>query len=144
MDNFLKYAIDEARQALKEGGIPIGSILVKDGKIVGKGHNMRVQNNDPTAHAEIECLRNTGRTGTFQQTILYSTLMPCYLCAGAIVQFGIKRIIVGESRNFEGAIEFMKSKGVEVINLDSPECVEMMHQFIVNNLDLWCEDIGKV
>jgi cytosine deaminase len=144
MDNFLKYAIDEARQGLKEGGIPIGSILVSNGNIVGKGHNMRVQNNDPTAHAEIQCLRNAGRISTFQQTVLYSTLMPCYLCAGAVVQFGIKRVIVGESRNFDGAREFMKSNGIEVVNLDSPECIEMMHQFIVNNLNLWYEDIGKV
>lgn len=144
MDNFLKYAVDEARQGLKEGGIPIGSILIREGKIVSKGHNMRVQKNDPTAHAEIECLRNTGRIGTFERTVLYSTLMPCYLCAGAVVQFGIKKVIVGESRNFEGAKGFMKSKGIEVVDLDSRECIEMMHQFIVNKQDLWYEDIGKV
>ncbi len=142
--SFLKYAIDEARQGLKQGGIPIGSILVRDGEIIGKGHNMRVQNNDPTDHAEIECLRNTGRIGTFKRTVIYSTLMPCYLCAGAAVQFGISRVIVGESRNFEGAREFMESKGIEVVNVDSPECVEMMHRFIVNNPNLWYEDIGKM
>lgn len=144
MNTFLKHAIDEARHGLREGGIPIGSILVRDGEIIGKGHNMRVQNNDPTAHAEIECIRNTGRIGTFKGTILYSTLMPCYLCAGAAVQFGINRVIVGESRNFEGAREFMTSKGIEVVNVDSPECVEIMRSFIAINPNLWYEDIGRM
>lgn len=105
---------------------------------------MRVQNNDPTAHAEIECIRNTGRIGTFKGTILYSTLTPCYLCAGAAVQFGINRVIVGESRNFEGAREFMTSKGIEVVNVDSPECVEIMRSFIAINPNLWYEDIGRM
>ncbi len=104
---------------------------------------MRVQRNDPTAHAEIECLRSSGRIGTYVQTILYSTLMPCYLRAGAIVQFGIKKVIVGESRNFGGAKEFMESHDVEVIDLDSQECIEMMRVFILNNPNLWQEDIGK-
>lgn len=144
MINFLRYAIDEARQGLKEGGIPIGSVLVREREIIGKGHNMRVQNNDPTAHAEIECLRNTGRIGTFKGTFLYSTLMPCYLCAGAAVQFGINKVIVGESRNFAGAREFMMSKSIEVVDIDSSECVEMMHRFIVNNPNLWYEDIGRM
>lgn len=142
-DTFFKYAVNEAKIGLKEGGIPIGSILVRDGDVVGRGHNMRVQNNDPTAHAEIECLRNSGRIGTYKQTVLYSTLMPCYLCAGAVVQFGIKRVIAGESRNFDGAKELMQSHGIEVVDLDSAECIEMMRTFIVNNPDLWYEDIGK-
>lgn len=143
MDVFFKYAIDEAKMGLKEGGIPIGSILVRNGKVIGRGHNMRVQKNDPTAHAEIECLRNSGRIGTYTQTALYSTLMPCYLCAGAIVQFGIRKVIVGESRNFGGAKGFMQSQDVEIVDLDSAECIEMMRTFILNNSDLWYEDIGK-
>lgn len=143
MDVFFKYAIDEAKMGLKEGGIPIGSILVRNGKVIGRGHNMRVQKNDPTAHAEIECLRNSGRIGTYTQTVLYSTLMPCYLCAGAIVQFGIRKVIVGESRNFGGAKGFMQSQDVEIVDLDSAECIEMMRTFILNNSDLWYEDIGK-
>jgi creatinine deaminase len=143
MDVFFKYAIDEAKMGLKEGGIPIGSILVRNGKVIGRGHNMRVQKNDPTAHAEIECLRNSGRIGTYTQTVLYSTLMPCYLFAGAIVQFGIRRVIVGESRNFGGAKGFMQSQDVEIADLDSAECIEMMRTFILNNSDLWYEDIGK-
>lgn len=143
MDYLLSQALEQARIGLREGGIPIGSVLAKDGNIVGRGHNMRVQNNDPTAHAEIECLRNSGRIGTYKQTVLYSTLMPCYLCAGAAVQFGIKKVVVGESKNFSGAKEFMQAHGIEIIDLDSAECIEMMHTFIINNPTLWLEDIGK-
>jgi cytosine deaminase len=143
MDKFLKSAIEEAREGLSEGGIPIGSILVKEGRIIGKGHNQRIQKSDPMAHVEIDCLRNAGRIGSYKDTVLYSTLMPCYLCAGAVVQFGIKKVIVGESRTFEGALQFMKQHGVEVINLDSNECYEMMQDFIKKNRELWYEDIGK-
>ena len=143
MDKFLKSAIEEARKGLSEGGIPIGSVLVKEGRIIGKGHNQRIQKGDPMAHAEIDCLRNAGRIGSYKDTVLYSTLMPCYLCAGAVVQFGIKKVVVGESRTFEGAPQFMKQHGVEVINLDSNECYEMMQDFIKENRELWYEDIGK-
>jgi cytosine deaminase len=139
----MKTAIEEAKQGKNENGIPIGSVLVKDAKIIGKGHNKRVQDNDPIMHAEIDCLRNAGRIGNYHDTILYSTLMPCYLCAGAIVQFGIKKIIVGESETFAGAKEFMKSHGVEVIDLGIEECKQLMQEFIANNPELWNEDIGK-
>lgn len=143
MDEFMTAAIAEAKQGLNEGGIPIGSVLVKDGKIVGKGHNQRVQKSDPVTHAEIDCLRNAGRIGNYQDTILYSTLMPCYLCAGAVVQFKIKKIIVGESKTFPGAKEFMESHGVEVVDLDLAECTELMKDFINKNSLLWNEDIGE-
>lgn len=139
----MKSAIEEARKGLSEGGIPIGSVLVKEGRIIGKGYNQRIQKSDPMAHAEIDCLRNAGRIGSYKDTVLYSTLMPCYLCAGAVVQFGIKKVMVGESRTFEGALQFMKQNGVEVINLDSNECYEMMQDFIKENRELWYEDIGK-
>ncbi len=139
----MESAIMEAREGLSEGGIPIGSVLVKEGRIIGKGHNQRVQKGDPMAHAEIDCLRSAGRIGSYKDTVLYSTLMPCYLCAGAVVQFGIKKVVVGESRTFEGAFQFMKQHGVEVINLDSSECYEMMQDFIKKNHELWYEDIGK-
>lgn len=142
MDEFLKAAIDEAKTGLSEKGIPIGSVLVKDGKIVGRGHNKRVQDNDPMTHAEIDCLRNAGRVGSYKGTILYSTLMPCYLCAGAVVQFGIKKVYAGESKTFTGAKEFMQSHGVEVIDLNSKECIDMMNDFIAKNPTLWNEDIG--
>jgi cytosine/creatinine deaminase len=143
MDEFMKAAIDEAKTGLQEKGIPIGSVLVKDGKIVGRGHNKRVQDNDPMTHAEIDCLRNAGRVGNYKGTVLYSTLMPCYLCAGAVVQFGIKKVYAGESKTFSGAKEFMQSHGVEVIDLNSQECIDMMNDFIAKNPKLWNEDIGK-
>lgn len=143
MDDFMAAAISEARLGLSEGGIPIGSVLVKDEKIVGRGHNKRVQDNDPVTHAEIDCLRNAGRIGNYKGTTLYSTLMPCYLCAGAVVQFGIKKVIVGESATFPGAREFMESHGVEVVDLDLDECKQLMSQFIEGNPQLWNEDIGK-
>lgn len=144
MDEFMKAAIDEAKIGQSENGIPIGSVLVKEGKIVGRGHNKRVQNNDPVTHAEIDCLRNAGRVGSYKDTILYSTLMPCYLCAGAVVQFGIKKVYAGESTTFSGAREFMQTHGVEVIDLNLEECKNMMNQFIENNSTLWNEDIGEL
>jgi cytosine deaminase len=143
MDEFMEAAIAEAKQGLSEGGIPIGSVIVKDGQIVGRGHNKRVQDNDPVTHAEIDCLRNAGRIGNYKATTLYSTLMPCYLCAGAVVQFGIKKVIAGESATFPGAKEFMESHGVEVIDLNLDECKQLMSEFIQNKPILWNEDIGK-
>jgi creatinine deaminase len=140
---FFHELIKEAKDGLNEGGIPIGSILVLNNKIIGRGHNRRVQDNDPLAHAEIVCLRNAGRLEGYDQTTLYSTLMPCYLCAGAIVQFGIKKIVIGESENFQGAREFLKSHGVQIIDLKSLECTSIMSDFIKKNPKLWNEDIGK-
>ena len=140
----MKAAIDEARKGLKEGGIPIGSVLVKDGIIIGRGHNKRVQENDPVIHAEIDCLRNAGRIGIYKDTVLYSTLMPCYLCAGASVQFGIKKVVAGENESFSGAQEFMESHGIEVVNLDLKECKDLMKDFIEDNPKLWFEDIGEL
>jgi cytosine deaminase len=144
MDIFMKAAIDEAKQGLREGGIPIGSVIVKDGKIIGRGRNRRVQENDPIMHAEIDCLRNAGRIGKYSDTILYSTLMPCYLCAGAIVQFGIKKVFTGESETFAGARKFMESHGVKVIDLNLDECKQLMKEFKQNNPELWSEDIGEL
>ncbi len=144
MDEFMKAAIAEAKIGESENGIPIGSVLVKDGKIVGRGHNKRVQENDPVTHAEIDCLRNAGRVGSYKNTVLYSTLMPCYLCAGAVVQFGIKKVFAGESETFTGAKEFMQSHGVEVINMNLDECKNMMKMFIGKNPKLWNEDIGEL
>jgi cytosine deaminase len=141
---FMEAAIAEAKKGLSEGGIPIGSVLVKDGKIIGTGHNKRIQDNDPVVHAEIDCLRNAGRIGSYKGTVLYSTLMPCYLCAGAVVQFGIEKVVAGESQTFEGAADFMKSMAVEVIDLDLEECKRLMSDFIEANPRLWKEDIGKI
>ena len=143
MDKFMQAAIEEAEQGKRENGIPIGSVLVRNGEIIGRGHNRRVQNNDPVTHAEIDCLRNAGRVGNYHGTTLYSTLMPCYLCAGAVVQFGIKKVIAGEAETFPGAKEFMESHGVEVINLNIDQCKRLMRDFISSNPELWNEDIGE-
>lgn len=144
MDEFMKAAIDEAKKGLAEGGIPIGSVLVKNGKIIGRGHNQRVQKGSPTLHAEIDCLEKAGRVGSYKDAVLYSTLMPCYLCSGAVVQFGIKKVIVGESKTFSGGPEFMRSHGVEVIDLENTECIKLMSDFISLNPKLWNEDIGEL
>ena len=144
MEEFMNDAIEEATRGLMEGGIPIGSILIRNGKILGRGRNRRVQNGDPLAHAEIECIRNAGRTGSYSGTILFSTLMPCYLCSGAIVQFGIEKIIIGESRTFKGDKEFLKDHWVTVEDWDMDECIELMKEFIKKNPALWNEDIGNL
>jgi cytosine deaminase len=149
MDPFLRAAIDEAKKGLAEGGLPIGSVLVRDNKIIAAGHNRRVQHGDPMAHAEIDCLTQAKRQRTYKDTVLYSTLMPCYLCTGAAVQFGIPKVIVGESVNFPGgegqwgkSPDFMRANGIEVIDLHDAECIEMMAKFIRENPTLWNEDIG--
>lgn len=142
-DRFMEAAIAEAIAGRNEGGIPIGSVLVRNGEIVGRGHNRRVQDDDPVTHAEIDCLRRAGRLGDYRSTVLYSTLMPCFLCAGAVVQFGIPRVIAGESETFKGAREFMEVHGVEVVDRNLDECKHLMRSFIADNPDLWNEDIGK-
>jgi cytosine deaminase len=144
MDPYMQAAIDEAKKGWDEGGIPIGSVLVRGDGIIGRGHNRRVQDGDPVLHAEIDCLRNAGRIGTFRNTVLYSMLMPCYLCAGAAVQFGIPRVVAGESRTFSGAKEFLEGHGIEVVDLDLVECVDIMDEFIRRCPEIWYEDIGEL
>ncbi|MDX9702155.1 MAG: nucleoside deaminase [Candidatus Auribacterota bacterium] len=144
MDKYIQEAITEAKIGLEQGGIPIGSVLVKGGRIIGRGHNKRVQENDSVIHAEIDCLRNAGRIGSYKDTVLYSTLMPCYLCAGAVVQFGIRKVVAGESQTFSGAREFMESHGVTVVDLRNEECINLMREFIEKNPMLWYEDIGEL
>lgn len=142
-DEFMLAAIEEAHKGMAAGGLPIGSVLVRDGKIVARGHNQRVQKGDPMAHAEIDCLTQAGRQKTYKDTVLYSTLMPCYLCSGAVVQFGVPKVIVGESVNFGGGPEFMRRHQVDVVDLQNAECIEMMKTFIEKHPELWNEDIGK-
>jgi cytosine/creatinine deaminase len=139
---FMTAALAEARIGLSEGGIPIGSVLVRDGQIIGRGHNRRVQRGDPMAHAEIDCLRQAGRQRTYRDTVLYSTLAPCYLCSGAVVQFGIPEVVIGESSTFPGAPDLLSQHGVRVVDLDLPECRELMTAFIAAHPELWGEDIG--
>jgi cytosine deaminase len=143
MAPFLRAAIDEAKKGLAEGGLPIGSVLVRDGQIIASGHNRRVQHNDPMAHAEIDCLTQAGRQKSYKDTVLYSTLMPCLLCSGAVVQFGVPKVVVGESVNFPGDPAFLRQHGVEVVDLKDPECIDMMGAFIREHPELWHEDIGK-
>lgn len=140
----MQAAIDEARQGRQEGGIPIGSVLVRGGQIVARGRNKRVQENNPIKHGEMDCLYNAGRQRTYRDTVLYTTLMPCFMCAGTIVQFKIPKVVVGESRTFGESREFLESHGVEVEIVDLDECVQMMQEFIEAEPTLWNEDIMEL
>jgi cytosine deaminase len=144
MDKFLQAAIEEAKKGLKEGGIPIGSVLVIDNKIVGRGHNRRVQNGSAILHAEMDCLENAGRlkASDYQKATLYSTLSPCDMCSGAVLLYGISKVVIGENRTFCGPEEYVKSRGIEVSVVDNHECSQIMKTFIKNNPTLWNEDIG--
>lgn len=140
----LQAAIEEARAGLREGGLPIGSVLADAaGKIVARGHNLRVQSGDPTAHAETVCIRNAGRRRDWPQLTLVSTLSPCIMCTGTALLYRIPRVVIGENRNFVGAEELFRQFGITVVVLDDAECAEMMGRFIREHPDLWNEDIGK-
>jgi len=140
---FMREAEAEAQKGLAEGGIPIGSILVRGEKIVGRGHNQRVQKGSAILHGEMDCLMNAGRQKSYLDMVIYSTLCPCYMCSGTIVQFKIPRVVVGEAVNFPGAPEFLRSHGVEVVILNQPALVEMMGNFIRAKPELWNEDIAE-
>jgi len=133
----------EALKGLAEGGIPIGSILVRNGEIIGRGHNQRVQKGSAILHGEMDCLMNAGRQRNYRDTVIYSTLSPCMMCSGTIVQFKIPRVVVGEALSFPGAPDFMRSNGVEVLVLNDPSLVEMMKNFISEKPALWNEDIAE-
>ncbi|ASK68453.1 tRNA-specific adenosine deaminase [Shewanella bicestrii] len=145
MDEFLQAAIDEAKQGLAEGGIPIGSVLVIDGKIVARGHNKRVQQGSALLHAEMDCLENAGRltAADYQKATLYSTLSPCDMCSGAILLYGIPKVVVGENVTFQGPEAYVQSRGVEVTVVDNHECKQLMRDFIAAKPQLWNEDIGE-
>lgn len=144
MDKFLQEAIKEAKKGLEEGGIPIGSVLVIDNKIVGRGHNRRVQNSSAILHAEMDCIENAGRLTAkdYQKATIYSTLSPCEMCSGAIMLYGIKKVVIGENKTFTGPEEYVKSKGIEVEVVDNKECYDIMQKFIKEYPQLWNEDIG--
>lgn len=144
MDEFLKAAIVEAKLGLAEGGIPIGSVLVLDGEIVGRGHNQRVQKGSAVLHAEMDCLENAGRlkASDYRRATLYSTLSPCDMCSGAVLLYGIPKVIVGENRTFRGPEEYLRSRGVELVVADDRECRRLMERFIEGHPELWNEDIG--
>src|SRR5258708_4637539 len=140
----LREAIAEAHVGLREGGLPIGSILVdRNGHIVARGHNLRVQTGDPTAHAETVCIRNAGRRRDWSELTLVSTLSPCIMCTGTALLYRIPRVVIGENRNFLGAEDLFLQHGIEVVLLDNSECIQMMREFIGEHPDLWNEDIGR-
>ena len=144
MDSFLKAALEEARKGLAGGGIPIGSVLVIDGKIAGRGHNQRVQKGSAVLHAEMDCLENAGRLSPaeYRRAILYSTLSPCDMCSGAILLYKIPKVVVGENRSFRGPEGYLRERGVDVQVVDSPECYQLLNEFVNRHPSLWNEDIG--
>ena len=145
MDEYLKAAIEEARKGLAAGGIPIGSVLVVNGEVRGRGHNQRVQKGSPVLHAEMDCLENAGRltASQYAQATLYSTLSPCDMCSGAALLYKIPRIVIGENQTFHGPEDYVRSRGVELTIVNDPECIELMRKFIAEHPTLWNEDIGE-
>ncbi|MEJ6581918.1 MAG: nucleoside deaminase [Akkermansiaceae bacterium] len=145
MDPFLKAAIEEARTGISEGGIPIGSVIVHDGKIIGRGHNRRVQKGSAILHGEMDALENAGRhpASVYRESTLYTTLSPCSMCSGAILLYGIPKVIVGENKTFMGEEDWLRSKGVEVEVVNDAECIDMMETFTLEKPELWNEDIGE-
>ena len=144
-DRFFQVAIEEARQGLAEGGIPIGSVIVYRGEIIGRGHNRRVQKGSAILHAEMDALENAGRrpASVYRESALYTTLSPCAMCSGAILLYGIPRVIVGENQTFRGEEELLRSRGVQLDVLENQQCIALMRQFISRNPHLWYEDIGQ-
>jgi creatinine deaminase len=139
----LKIAYDEAKTGFDAGGCPIGSVLARDGQEVSRGHNQRVQQGDPIAHGEMDALRKAGRQKTYRDMVLYTTLSPCMMCSGTIVQFGIPRVVIGENKTFGGNEDFLRQHGVEVVIADDPDCIALMERFIREKPDLWAEDIAE-
>ncbi|MDJ0910198.1 MAG: nucleoside deaminase [Woeseiaceae bacterium] len=142
---FMAAAIEEAKAGLAEGGIPIGSVLVIDGEIVGRGHNRRVQQGSAVLHAEMDCLENAGRLSAsdYRKAVLYSTLSPCDMCSGAILLYGIPTVVIGENETFKGPEEYVASRGVTLHHANSQECIDLMREFIRERPELWNEDIGE-
>ena len=139
---FIRLAYEEAETGYREGGVPVGAVMVENGAVVGRGHNRRVQDGNPVSHGETDCMKNAGRRPDYSKVTMYTTLSPCMMCSGTIVQFGIPRVVVGEAENFPGNIEFLRERGVEVVLLDDAECKALMSRFIAERPDLWFEDIA--
>jgi len=139
---FIRAAYAQALKSYHEGGLPIGAVMVEDGAIIAEGHNRRVQDGDPIAHGEMDCFRRAGRRARYDRIVLYTTLSPCMMCAGTIVQFGVRHVVIGEARNFPGNPEFLREHGVDVILLDDADCVALMQRFIQEHPELWDEDIA--
>ncbi|RLG19243.1 nucleoside deaminase [Candidatus Micrarchaeota archaeon] len=144
MDRFMAIALEEARLSWAEGGIPIGSVLVIDGAVVGRGHNQRIQRNSAILHAEMDCIENAGRLKPheYRKATLYTTLSPCEMCSGAILLYRIPKVVIGDNINFKGPEEYLQKRGVQIKVLNIPECIDMMASFIEHHPDIWAEDIG--
>src|SRR5215470_18602680 len=144
VEEMIAVALAEARKSLTEGGIPIGAAIFDSrGRLLGAGHNRRVQNGDPSLHGETDAFRNGGRQRSYRDTIMVTTLAPCWYCSGLIRQFGFKTVVVGESRNFQGGVEWLRSLGVKVVDLDSTDCASLLADYIARNPEVWNEDIGE-
>lgn len=139
---FMALARQEAKAGYEEGGVPVGAVMVEDGVIIGRGRNRRVQDGNPVAHGETDCMKHTGRRSDYARVTMYTTLSPCMMCAGTILQFGIPRVVIGENKNFVGNIDFLQERGVEVVLLNEPDCIELMARFIAERPELWYEDIA--
>lgn len=141
--DYMAVALQEAQNGYVEGGVPVGAVLTIGGEIIGRGHNRRVQQGDPTAHGEIDCLRQAGRCRSYAGATLYTTLSPCLLCTGAILQFKIPRVVVGEARNFAGNLDLLRERGVDTLVLDDASCIDLMRRFIQERPAVWAEDIAE-
>ena len=139
---FMRLAYEEAMAGYREGGVPVGAVMVENGRIIGRGRNRRVQDDNPVSHGETDCMKNAGRRPDYSKVTMYTTLSPCMMCAGTIIQFGIGRVVIGEDRNFPGNIEFLQQRGVQVTLLDDQDCIQLMNKFIAERPELWYEDIA--
>ncbi len=139
---FMALALEEAQMGYDEGGVPVGAVMVEDGEIIGRGRNRRVQDGNPVSHGETDCMKNAGRRSDYSRVTIYTTLSPCMMCTGTILQFGIPRVVIGEHTNFAGNIDFLRERGVEVVVLNDRDCIELMSTFIAERPELWYEDIS--
>ena len=140
---FMKLALAQAELSYSQGGLPIGAVMVENGSVIAQGHNRRVQDDNPVSHGETDCMKNAGRRPNYHGVTMYTTLSPCMMCSGTIVQFGIARVVIGEAKNFDGNIEFLRGRGVEVSVLDDAQCIALMSKFIDERPELWFEDIAE-
>lgn len=140
---FMAMALEEAKRGYDEGGVPVGAVMASKGAVIARGHNRRVQDGDPIAHGEMDCLRQAGRRPHYKEVTLYTTLSPCMMCTGTILQFGIARVVIGEQQNFAGNADFLSERGVEIVLLNDPGCIALMSRFIEEKPDLWNEDIAE-
>ena len=139
---YMKLAFEQAARSHRDGGVPVGAVMVEDGEVIGRGHNRRVQDDNPVSHGETDCMKNAGRRASYAAVTMYTTLSPCMMCTGTILQFGIPRVVIGEAQNFPGNLDFLRDKGVKVTVLDDPDCINLMSGFIEEHPELWFEDIA--